>query len=105
MIFSPVVINDKYFLQTSNQDFSKPIDLQIISEIDNSKVRNRRKRQSGGRFCKTCAVIDPNSLATVTARVPYSTGCKKDDVCETDLSIKAKISEKYENFLILEMKS
>ncbi|CAB3366718.1 Hypothetical predicted protein [Cloeon dipterum] len=80
-------------IKTSNQDFSKPIDLQIISEIDNSKVRTRRKRQTGGRFCKSCAIIDPNSLATVTARVPYSTGCKRDDVCETDLKIKSKLGQ------------
>ncbi|XP_059474433.1 integrin alpha-PS4-like [Neocloeon triangulifer] len=80
-------------IQTSNQDFSKPIDLQVESEIDNSKVRSRRQVGGGRGFCKSCAVIDPNSLAVVRARVPYSTGCRKDDVCETDLKVAATLTQ------------
>ncbi|KAF4530203.1 hypothetical protein B566_EDAN018321 [Ephemera danica] len=76
-------------IKETNQDFSKPIDLQMTADLHDEHVR--RKRQ-GVDFCKFCPVVDPNGQNTITARVPYATGCKNDDVCMTELIVSSKIT-------------
>uniref|UniRef100_T1JAX2 NADP-dependent oxidoreductase domain-containing protein n=1 Tax=Strigamia maritima TaxID=126957 RepID=T1JAX2_STRMM len=71
---------------TTAADILTPLSFTLETDF----VRNPKTEQL---FCKDCPVLSPDATNVVNETLPFAINCGSDEVCDTDLSVKAHISE------------